>query len=99
MVAEGAGAAGREEPRMEYSDHATDRLRDGIQQELSWQIPLYEQFHRQPELGLAEHETSAAVAAKLAGGGFDVRPFGGPGVVGVLPTGAGPAVLARADMD
>ena len=84
---------------MEYSDHATDRLRDGIQQELSWQVPLYEQFHRHPELGLAEHETSAAVAAKLAGWGFDLRHFGGSGVVGVLANGAGSVVLARADMD
>ncbi|MBT2567847.1 amidohydrolase [Arthrobacter sp. ISL-85] len=74
-------------------------LRDGIAQELSWQIPLYEQFHRHPELGLAEHQTSAAVAAKLAGWGFDVRHFGGTGVVGVLANGTGPGVLARADMD
>ena len=78
---------------------ATDRPTEGIEQELSWQIPLYEQFHRNPELGLAEHETSAAVAAKLAGWGFDVRHFGGTGVVGVLANGTGPAVLARADMD
>lgn len=74
-------------------------LRDAIAQELSWQIPLYEQFHRHPELGLAEHQTSAAVAAKLAGWGFDVRYFGGTGVVGVLANGTGPGVLARADMD
>ncbi|MGN7150880.1 amidohydrolase [Arthrobacter sp. SAFR-179] len=72
---------------------------DGIERELSWQIPLYEQFHRHPELGLAEHQTSAAVAAKLAGWGFDVRHFGGTGVVGVLTKGAGPCVLGRADMD
>jgi len=72
---------------------------DGIEQELAWQIPLYEQLHQHPELGLAEHETSAAVAAKLAGWGFDVRHFGGTGVVGVLANGAGAAVLARADMD
>ncbi|MDQ0662855.1 amidohydrolase [Arthrobacter ulcerisalmonis] len=99
MVAEGAGAAGREEPRMEFSRHVTDGSADGIEQELSWQIPLYEQLHRHPELGLAEHETSAAIAAKLAGWGFDVRHFGGTGVVGVLANGAGPGVLARADMD
>ncbi|WP_457946568.1 amidohydrolase [Pseudarthrobacter sp. alpha12b] len=72
---------------------------DGIEQELAWQVPLYEQFHRHPELGLAEHQTSAAVAAHLAGWGFDVRHFGGTGVVGVLANGAGPGVLARADMD
>ncbi|KRE91562.1 amidohydrolase [Arthrobacter sp. Soil764] len=72
---------------------------DGIEWELAWQVPLYEQFHRHPELGLAEHQTSAAVAAQLAGWGFDVRQFGGTGVVGVLANGAGPGVLARADMD
>lgn len=71
----------------------------GVEQELDWQVPLYEQFHRHPELGLAEHETSAAIAAKLAGWGFDVRHFGGTGVVGVLANGTGPGVLARADMD
>ena len=76
-----------------------DSLKDGIGQELDWQIPLYEQFHRHPELGLAEHETSAAAADILAGWGFDVRHFGGTGVVGVLANGAGPCVLARADMD
>ena len=74
-------------------------LQDGIGQELSWQIPLYEQLHRNPELGLAEHETSAAAADNLARWGFDVRHFGGTGVVGVLASGAGPCVLARADMD
>lgn len=95
MVAEGAGMAGREEP----STDMTDQLTGGIGQELSWQIPLYEQFHQHPELGLAEHETSAAVAAKLAGWGYDVRHFGGTGVVGVLAHGAGSCVLARADMD
>ena len=72
---------------------------DGIEQELAWQVPLYEQLHRNPELGLAEHQTSAAVAAKLAAWGFDVRHFGGTGVVGVLTNGPGPGVLARADMD
>ncbi|MFF1883504.1 amidohydrolase [Pseudarthrobacter sp. NPDC058196] len=71
----------------------------GIEQELAWQVPLYEQFHRHPELGLAEHQTSAAVAANLARWGFDVRHFGGTGVAGVLANGAGPCVLARADMD
>ena len=76
-----------------------DSLKDGIGQELDWQIPLYEQFHRHPELGLAEHETSSAAADNLAGWGFDVRHFGGTGVVGVLANGAGPCVLARADMD
>ncbi|MEW1806311.1 amidohydrolase [Pseudarthrobacter sp. NPDC080039] len=76
-----------------------DSLQDGVGQELAWQIPLYEQIHRNPELGLAEHETSAAAADNLARWGFDVRHFGGTGVVGVLANGAGPCVLARADMD
>ncbi|MHC6228539.1 amidohydrolase [Arthrobacter sp. MMS24-T111] len=74
-------------------------LTDSIGQELAWQIPLYEQFHRNPELGLAEHATSAAAADLLAGWGFDVRHFGRTGVVGVLANGAGSCVLARADMD
>ncbi|HKU03676.1 MAG TPA: M20/M25/M40 family metallo-hydrolase, partial [Arthrobacter sp.] len=76
-----------------------NNVADGIGQELDWQVPLYEQLHRNPELGLAEHQTSAAVAEKLAAWGYDVRHFGGTGVVGVLANGAGPGVLARADMD
>ncbi|MDJ0458732.1 amidohydrolase [Arthrobacter sp. NQ7] len=80
---------------MDFANSAAD----GIEQELAWQVPLYEQLHRNPELGLAEHQTSAAVAAKLAAWGFDVRHFGGTGVVGVLANGPGPGVLARADMD
>ncbi|VXC45405.1 Amidohydrolase [Arthrobacter sp. 8AJ] len=95
MVAGKAGATGREEPSMDFANSAAD----GIEQELDWQVPLYEQLHRNPELGLAEHQTSAAVAAKLAAWGFDVRHFGGTGVVGVLANGPGPGVLARADMD
>lgn len=80
---------------MDFANSAAD----GIEQELAWQVPLYEQLHRNPELGLAEHQTSAAVAAKLAAWGFEVRHFGGTGVVGVLANGPGPGVLARADMD
>jgi len=70
-----------------------------MEQELAWQVPLYEQIHRNPELGLAEHATSAAAADLLARWGFDVRHFGRTGVVGVLANGAGSCVLARADMD
>lgn len=80
---------------MDFANSAAD----GIEHELAWQVPLYEQLHQNPELGLAEHQTSAAVAAKLAAWGFDVRNFGGTGVVGVLDNGPGPGVLARADMD
>ncbi|MDQ0119791.1 hippurate hydrolase [Pseudarthrobacter defluvii] len=80
---------------MDFANSAAD----GIEQELAWQVPLYEQLHRNPELGLAEHQTSAAVTAKLAAWGFVVRHFGGTGVVGVLANGPGPGVLARADMD
>ncbi|MFF2345647.1 amidohydrolase [Pseudarthrobacter sp. NPDC058119] len=76
-----------------------NNVADGIGQELDWQVPLYEQLHRNPELGLAEHQTSAAVAEKLTAWGYDVRHFGGTGVVGVLANGTGHGVLARADMD
>ena len=70
-----------------------------MEQELAWQIPLYEQLHQNPELGLAEQATSAAAADLLARWGFDVTHFGRTGVVGVLANGAGSCVLARADMD
>ncbi|SDI72970.1 hippurate hydrolase [Pseudomonas flavescens] len=58
------------------------------------------QLHAQPELGFAEHRTSARVAELLEGFGLEVhRGLGGTGVVGVLRHGEGPSIGLRADMD
>ncbi|AXK46737.1 amidohydrolase [Brachybacterium saurashtrense] len=64
----------------------------------SWQVPLYEDLHRHPELSMREERTRGIVAAQLAGDGYEVHEIGG-GVVGVLENGAGPTVLLRADID
>ena len=64
----------------------------------SWQEDLYRSLHSHPELSFQERETSATVERRLRDAGFTVQRIGG-GVVGVLSTGDGPTVLARADMD
>lgn len=61
---------------------------------------LYKDLHRHPELGFQEQRTSAIVADRLKGLGFEVTTgVGGTGVVGVLRNGSGPTALFRADMD
>jgi hippurate hydrolase len=70
-----------------------DRMRD-------WQEALYREIHQHPELSHQEHHTAGACAQRLRDSGFDVTEgVGGTGVVGVLRSGDGPAVLLRADMD
>ncbi|MGB9034332.1 MAG: M20 family metallopeptidase [Paeniglutamicibacter sp.] len=70
-----------------------------LEKQLEWQRELYRHFHRHPELGLQEHETSERIAAELGTLGYEIQRIGGTGVVGVLANGDGPVVLARADMD
>ncbi|MGH3652131.1 M20 family metallopeptidase [Glutamicibacter sp.] len=70
-----------------------------ILEQLPWQEELYKHFHRHPELGLKEHETSARICEELEDLGYEAHLIGGTGIVGVLRNGEGPVVLARADMD
>ncbi|MFJ9664838.1 amidohydrolase [Streptomyces sp. NPDC101219] len=61
---------------------------------------LYRDLHRHPELGFREHRTAGRVAETLRSAGYAVTEgVGGTGVIGVLANGAGPVVMARADMD
>lgn len=61
---------------------------------------LYKDLHSHPELGFQEQRTSAIVADRLRGLGFEVTTgVGRTGVVGVLRNGSGPTALFRADMD
>lgn len=58
------------------------------------------QFHREPELGYQEHQTSDKVAHELEQAGLQVfRGLAGTGVIGTLKNGSGPVIGLRADMD
>ncbi len=63
--------------------------------------PLFDHFHRNPELSFVETGTAARMAKELrAVPGMQVtEKVGRTGVVGVLKNGAGPTILLRADMD
>lgn len=77
---------------------STDFL-DTIDSQLAWQRDLYKSFHRQPELGLEEHKTSARIESELEGMGLEAKHISETGLVAVLENGEGPTVLARADID
>lgn len=76
-------------------------LSDAVQQDYDDYLwPLFDHFHRNPELSLVENETAARMAAELRSAGFDVTEnVGGTGVVAILENGDGPLVMMRADMD
>ncbi|MEC9091380.1 MAG: amidohydrolase [Planctomycetota bacterium] len=67
-------------------------------QEYLW--PLFDHFHRNPELSLVEVKTAARLAKELRAAGCKVREgVGGTGIVAILDNGPGPMVMVRADMD
>jgi amidohydrolase len=62
--------------------------------------PLFDHFHRNPELSLIEVETAARMAIELRAAGFEVtEKVGGTGVIAIMKNGEGPLVMMRADMD
>jgi amidohydrolase len=62
--------------------------------------PLFDYFHRNPELSFMEVNTSARLAKELRAAGFEVTEgVGKTGVVAILKNGPGPMVMMRADMD
>jgi amidohydrolase len=62
--------------------------------------PLFDHFHRNPELSFVETHTAARLAQELRAAGFSVTEgVGGTGVVALLRNGKGPMVMMRADMD
>ncbi len=62
--------------------------------------PLFDHFHRNPELSVAETETAARMAVELRDAGFEVTEnVGGTGIVALMNNGEGPLVMMRADMD
>jgi hypothetical protein len=61
---------------------------------------LYQDLHRNPELGFNEHQTAAKLAERAKALGFDVTTgVGGTGVVAILKNGPGPTVMLRTEMD
>ncbi|MEQ8659429.1 MAG: amidohydrolase, partial [Gammaproteobacteria bacterium] len=79
---------------------AADALHAAIVDDYARLGPLFEHFHRHPELSYVEHATAARLAAELRDAGLTVtEQVGGTGIVGVLENGPGPVVLVRADMD
>ena len=62
--------------------------------------PLYQHFHRNPELSYMEVQTAARLARELREAGFQVTEgVGKTGLVALLKNGPGPMVMMRADMD
>ncbi len=83
-----------------FSVHANE-LRDAIEKDYDDYLwPLFDHFHRNPELSLIENDTAARMAQELRAAGFDVTEnVGGTGVVAMMENGEGPLVMMRADMD
>lgn len=62
--------------------------------------PLWEHFHKNPELSQMEYKTAKRLAKELTKAGFDVTEnVGGTGIVAMMKNGKGPLVMMRADMD
>jgi len=62
--------------------------------------PLWDHFHRNPELSLMEFKTAERLAKELRSAGFKVtEKVGGTGIVAIMKNGPGPTVMVRADMD
>ena len=70
---------------------------DGYYPEL---LALYQDIHRNPELGFQEVQTAAKLAVRLKALGFDVTTgVGRTGIVALLKNGAGPTVMLRTELD
>lgn len=61
---------------------------------------LFIHFHQNPELSMAETQTSARIAKELTSVGFTVHEnIAETGIVALMKNGNGPMVMMRADMD
>jgi len=80
-----------------HASELTDAIAEDYQSHLG---PLWDHFHRNPELSLMEHKTAARLAEEIRGVGFEVTEgVGGTGIVAIMRNGPGPMVMMRADMD
>lgn len=66
---------------------------------LPFAVSVRRDFHRHPELGMAEERTASVVSDHLESMGIPPRRLAGTGVVGKLGSGRGPVLMLRADMD
>ena len=80
---------------------AASDLAESIQQDYDEHLgPLWDHFHRNPELSTVEYKTAARMAEELKAAGFEVTEgVGGTGIVAIMENGNGPLVMMRADMD
>ncbi len=77
-----------------------DSIGDQVAADYEYLGPLFEHFHRNPELSFLEHETAKRLAAELEAVGFEVSGgIGETGIVAIMENGDGATVLVRADMD
>ena len=76
-------------------------LADDIKQDYdAYLASLWDHFHQNPELSLAEFRTAERMAKELRDAGYDVTAqVGGTGLVAMMRNGDGPLVMMRADMD
>jgi len=83
-------------PSLQASEHA-DAIAQDYQSHLA---PLWDYFHRNPELSLMEFNTSERLAEEIRAAGFEVTEgVGGTGIVAIMENGPGPMIMVRADMD
>jgi len=76
-----------------------DKLLESATAIRPWLVATRRELHRRPELGLEEHETAAAIEARLDELGVP-HERRGTAVIGLLSgAGPGPCVALRADMD
>ena len=79
---------------------AQQSLSEQIAADYEYLWPLFEHFHRNPELSFLETATAERLAAELEAEGFEVTTgIGETGIVAMMTNGEGPTVLVRADMD
>jgi hippurate hydrolase len=61
---------------------------------------LYQDLHRNPELGFNEHQTAAKLVERVKALGYEVTTgIGGTGFVAILKNGPGPTVMLRTELD
>ena len=80
---------------------SASELSDAVKKDYDEDLwPLFDHFHRNPELSTVEFKTAQRMAEELRKAGYDVtEQVGGTGVVAMLENGDGPMVMMRADMD